>query len=490
MTKYLLILVGSLFISITSFSSAFKVKFTEEVSKQAISGRLYLFLDSDTTKEVVPKVAWANPKPFFSIDITDWQPNQELIIKDNLLSYPINFEDLEENNYAIRALIDFNTNERDFATEAGNAFSKTTIGYISNKNDNLIDITINQVILPRKFQEGKFIKEITLKSELVSKFLGKPTYLKAGVVLPKSYFEKPEKKYPILYIIHGFGGNHYSTRRYAYMFQTREKIETIYVVLNAECPLGHHVFADSDNNGPWGKALTEEFIPYIEKKYRAIGETNARFVTGHSSGGWSSLWLQVTYPKVFGSVWSTAPDPVDLIEFTNINIYDSNDNFFYKNDTLKPVMRRNGKILLRLKAFSDMEVVLGDGGQMGSFEAVFSKRDESGRPEKLWNRKTGELNISVAESWKRYDIRMILENNWKKLKKDLEGKLHVYVGTVDNFYLEQGVMLLKESLGKLGSDAVIEFFPGRDHGTLLQADLLDRIMQELQETFEENYPTK
>src|SRR5271168_3422235 len=141
----------------------------------------------------------------------------------------------------------------------------------------------------------------------------------------------------------------------------------LYVVLDPGCRLGHHVCADSDNNGPCGKALIEELIPAIEAKFRAIGKPSARFVTGHSSGGWSSLWLQVSYPDFFGGVWSTAPDPVDFRDFQRINLYQAGENMFIdRTGQQRPLARRSGKVSLWYKGFSDMEVVMGHGGQLGS----------------------------------------------------------------------------------------------------------------------------
>jgi S-formylglutathione hydrolase FrmB len=254
-------------------------------------------------------------------------------------------------------------------------------------------------------------------------------------------------------------------------------VEAIYVVLDPGCRTGHHVFADSDNNGPYGKALVEEFIPHLEAKFRGNG---TRLVTGHSSGGWSSLWLQVTYADFFHGTWSTAPDPVDFRDFQKVDIYDPKQNIFFdeKGDS-RPLGRSGDKVLLRYKPFSDMEVVLGRGGQLQSFEAVFGPRGEDGQPLPLWNRDTGVIDLKIAETWKRYDIRLILEQNWKALGPKLAGKIHVYMGSEDTFYLEGATRLMQESQKKLGSDAVIEIFPGRNHGNLLDAALRKRIANEM-----------
>jgi hypothetical protein len=192
----------------------------------------------------------------------------------------------------------------------------------------------------------------------------------------------------------------------------------------------------------------------------------------------------VTYPDFFGGVWSTSPDPVDFRDFQRINIYNSQSNFFAdESGKPRPLARMNGKPVLFYKPFSDMEVVMGHGGQLSSFEAVFSPRGADGRPQQLWNRMTGRIDPQVARSWEKYDIRLVLERNWKTLGPKLAGKLHVYTGSEDTFYLEGAVALLKASLAKLGSDAVIEIVPGRDHGTLRDEAMRQRIAREIAAAF-------
>jgi S-formylglutathione hydrolase FrmB len=224
-------------------------------------------------------------------------------------------------------------------------------------------------------------------------------------------------------------------------------------------------------------------IPHIESTYRAIGKPTARFVTGHSSGGWSSLWLQTTYPDSFGGVWSTAPDPVDFRDFQKINLYAPGANMFVDDEGRPRPLARSGETpVVYYKTFSDMEVVIGHGGQLGSFEAVFSPKTEDG-PRKLWDRKTGAVDPVTAESWKPYDIRLKLEKEWPTIGPKLAGKLHVYMGELDTFYLEGATKLLKESLEKLGSDAKVEIFPGKDHGSLMDSALRARISREMADAY-------
>jgi hypothetical protein len=348
----------------------------------------------------------------------------------------------------------------------------------------IVKIHIDKVYTQSALEETERVKLVHIESRLLSEFHKKPIHLRAGVVLPKSYLTKPEQRYPVVFEIPGFGGNHAFAKNVASRNGTDiGGVEMLYVVLDPDCRTGHHVFADSDNNGPYGRALTEELIPHIEKTFRAVGSPAARFLTGHSSGGWSSLWLQVTYPDYFGGTWSTAPDPVDFRDFQMVNIYTDANIFTDAAGKPRPLARINKKVMVHYKPFSDMEVVMGRGGQLQSFEAVFSPRGADGKPKPLWDRKTGKIDHEVAKTWERYDIRLILERNWKTLGSKLAGKIHVFMGTEDNFYLEGATLLLKQSQAQLKSDAVIEMFPGRDHRDLVDAKLRERIANEMAEQF-------
>ncbi len=251
-------------------------------------------------------------------------------------------------------------------------------------------------------------------------------------------------------------------------------------MLDPDCGTGHHVFADSATNGPRGTALVEEFIPYLERTFPLIADPRARLINGHSSGGWSSLWLQVTYPDFFGGTWSTSPDPVDFRDFQRINIYAPGENMFRDREgKLRPLARRGNMPILFYERFSLMDDVIDWGGQLGSFEAVFSPAGKDGRPRKLWNRKTGAIDPDVAKAWEAYDINLVLERNWPVLGPKLKGKIHIYMGGMDTFYLEGATKLLKESLLKLKSDAVVVIVPNRDHGTLFDSALAERIDREM-----------
>jgi S-formylglutathione hydrolase FrmB len=207
----------------------------------------------------------------------------------------------------------------------------------------------------------------------------------------------------------------------------------------------------------------------LEQHFHLVAKPYARFLTGHSSGGWSSLWLQVAYSDFFGGTWSTSPDPVDLRSFTGIDVTPgSTDNAYRRKDgSAKNLVRRNGRNLVSIEEFVKQEEVVGEyGGQFASFEWVWSPRGRDGRPMRMFNRVTGEQNPEVQKYWQRYDIRRILEANWGTLGPKLKGKLHVICGDEDTFHLEEAVKLLKKFFQGVHADAVCELVPGRDHGNL------------------------
>jgi hypothetical protein len=321
----------------------------------------------------------------------------------------------------------------------------------------------------RSHPEAPQIDEFSLRSPCLSEFWGRDMALVAGVVRPLDW--KEGEKLPVCYNVHGFGGSHEVAWMAGPQLQRAEQSgampRMLYVFLNAQCERGHHAFADSVNNGPCGRALTTEFIPALEKKFGGVGEPWARFVTGHSSGGWSSLWLEVTYPEIFGGCWSTAPDSVDFRDFTGIDIY-SYENA-YKDPDGNPIMlmRERGRFVSSIKQYVDgSDEANAIGGQFYSFNAVFSPRANDGTPMRLFDWRSGAIDSFVADSWRKYDISLILQENWKTLGPKLGGKIHVWIGTIDTFRLEGATMLLKEELAKLGSDADILLVEGRDHGSL------------------------
>lgn len=461
----------------------FQLTFARNVSTTPFTGRVLLVASRQAIANGPHRQNWFTPQPFFAQDVKNWSPDTPLTFQPQV-HFPQGLDKLPAGKYYLQAIMDLDRGGQNPLAAPGNGYSKPLVLDLGMLKPGPIQLAIDQVVAERKFAETERVKLVDVPSRLLSAFHGKSLRLRAGVVLPKSYAQESGRRYPVVYEIPGFGGDHHMAFAVLQRKLPDVGVEMIHVVLDPACRLGHHVFADSTNNGPCGRALIEELIPVIESTYRAAGTPGGRFVTGHSSGGWSSLWLQVTYPDYFGGVWSTAPDPVDFRDFQKVNIYAPKSNLFRDdkgND--RPLARKGGKVILHYKPFNDMEVVFGRGGQLFSFEAVFSPRGPDGRPTPLWDHTTGAIDPKVAQAWQQYDIRMILEKNWPTLGPRLAGKIHVYMGAEDTFYLDGATRLLQKTLKDLGSDAVVEIFPGRDHGTLMDQKMRDRITREMAQAF-------
>jgi S-formylglutathione hydrolase FrmB len=470
----------------------FRLSFDPRLHAEPFTGRVYVLL---TAKEPRGGPAagpdWFHPEPIFAADVKDWRPGAVLALPGAALrGYPTPPAGLPRGTYWVQAVLDFDRGARSFAAAEGNLYSRPVRHTLAGSATESVRLVLDQVYHEPPLKETERVKLVEVESRLLSAFHGRPVRLRAGVGLPASFDREPARRYPVVYEVPGFGADHFVAFKAARRDATDVAgVEMVHVVLDPGCRWGHHAFADSDNNGPCGRALVEEMIPAVEKRFRGLGRPGARFVTGHSSGGWSSLWLQITYPDVFGGVWSTAPDPVDYRAFQRINLYAPGVNAF-RDDRGRPwpVARRQGKSALTLQPFCEMEEVMGHGGQFGSFDAVFGPRGPDGRPVPLWDRKTGRVDPAVLKAWQRYDIRVVLERNWPALGPKLAGRLHVYTGAEDTFYLDGATALLKGALARLGSDAVVEVFPGRDHLTLLDAALRRRIAREMAEEFRRRYP--
>jgi len=314
---------------VVAASPTFKVTLSKETTTEPVTGRLYVFLSERQRGEPMRGPNWFRPEPFFGLDVQDVSPGESIDVDDSADGFPEVLSKLPPGKYRAQAILDHDFYHQDHAKGVGNFFSDVVEFQIDPEESAVMELELTNVIEETPFPETERVKQIVRKSKLLSAFHHREVLDYAGVVLPESYQDEPRKRYPVVYIITGFGGSHYAAERYARHYggagrSTDEPedeqaghlgVEFIYVVLDGDCKWGHHVYADSATNGPRGAALVEELIPYVDATFRTIPSATARFVTGHSSGGWSSLWLQVTYPGVFGGVWSTTPDPVDFRDY-------------------------------------------------------------------------------------------------------------------------------------------------------------------------------
>lgn len=464
-----------------------KVKLDDSIvqNKQSFSGRLLIFMTaSDKTLETI-QPQYDDPTAVYvtGVEVENIAAGQTIEVDPDTLAFPAKFSEAKAGEYQVMALLDQDHSYNYDGMGAGDVVSKVTKITMPSTDAELV---LSKIIPEPKIEIPEGSKIVEMESPMLSKFWGRPIKIEASVIFPPSYDQSKRRTYPTVYLIHGYGGTHLSQLRGATRLRnlmTEKKIpEMIYVALNAKFSLGHHVFADSVNNGPWGAALTKEFIPYLEKQYRMDAKTNGRFLSGHSSGGWSTLWLQINYPETFGGTWSTSPDPVDFHNFTGPDLTKTPAQNFYQNANGEDynLVRDKGKNLASLRQYAEQERVTGAfGGQFASFEAVFSPKGIDGRPMPLFNRETGAIDPFVAKEWEKYDIAKVLEANWKTLAPKLKGKIHIIVGTADTFHLDEGVRLLDAELKQLGSDAKIEYIEGRTHFDLYQGGLMERIANEM-----------
>lgn len=489
--KWLAILIlFSCFTRAESAERRFVVRVPDSAEK-SYSGRLFVFLSTKIGAEPRRGPNWFQPEPFFGLDVKEFAPGETRVIDDTADGFPGRLSEAPGKTYRAHALLDQDLDHHDPGSAPGNLFSEIQEIELKEGEPLQIEFELSEVVPAPTFPETEFQKEIVFTSPLLSEFHGRPVVERAAVVLPASYYDAPERRYPVIYSIPGFGGTHRlgllpdEDGRAA----RAGEVEFIRVHLSGDCKWGHHVFANSATNGPRGDALVHELIPHIDREFRTIGKPSARFLTGHSSGGWSSLWLQVAYPEHFGGTWSTSPDPVDFRDFQRVDLYANPAwNLFVEQDgARRPLARGTNEPLLYFDSFSRMDDVIKRGGQLRSFEAVFSQRGPDGEPVKLWNRETGEIDSNVAESWEPYDIRLKVERDWERLGPLLAGKLRIWTGDADTFYLEGAVRLLKETLAKLGSDARVTIVPGRNHFNL-SAGLAREITLEMSEKARAAHP--
>jgi S-formylglutathione hydrolase FrmB len=429
-------------------------------------------------------------------------PGQAVGVDSDETVFPSSFSLAPPGDYYVMAMLDVNHSAAHRFFSPGNLrMNAVLLKSFKPRTTSTVRVTLDLRVAPEKTGElPAGMEQIDFTSPSLSRFYGRPIEMHAVVVLPPSYATPPQQaqepgvartpepgRFPTVYLMPGFGATLRDLRSYGseairQMADGRSP-EMIYVLLDMLLPTGAHEFADSVNNGPWGEALVRELIPHLESRYRMQGEPGGRFLTGHSSGGWSSLWLQVTYPDFFGGTWPTSPDPVDFRNFTGPDIAGAKpgSNFYFKPDG-EPWMlvRMGGKEVESLRDYARQERTLGQyGGQFASFEWVFSPRGAGGRPMQLFDRATGAIDPAVAAAWEKYDIARILRDNWDTLGPKLKGKIHIFVGTADSFHLESSVQLLEQDLKRLGSDAQFTYLPGRTHFDLYCCGLSEEIAREM-----------
>jgi Putative esterase len=491
--------------------TAFSVSFPGSASGAPLDGRLILLLSHDATREPRTHVEANEPldAPYlFGMNVDGMTPDHALVVDDKAFGWPAAhlsgvpsgdyFVQVVLNRYETFHLADGRTLKlppdkgegQHWESKPGNLFSKPVKVHIDAAHPQKTELTMDQVIAPVVPKtDTEFVKHIKIRSALLSKFWGRDVYLGAHVLVPKDFDKHPEAHYPLM-VFHGHYPDDisgfrttppdanlkpdYSTRFHlagynriqqeeAYKFYQKWISDKFPRFLVVEIEHANPYFDDSyavnsANLGPYGDAINQELIPEIEKRFRALGQGWARFTYGGSTGGWEALATQVFYPDMYNGAFAACPDPIDFRAYTLINLYQDKNAYTLTGDALsveRPAFRNYlGEVFATQRDENYMELVTGDrsrsGGQYDIWQAVFSPTGSDGYPKPIFDKVTGVIDPQVAAYWREhYDLSHIIERDWGTLAPKLQGKMHIYVGNGDNYYLTDSVYFAQERLESL-----------------------------------------
>ena len=452
----------------------FEIAFPDDVSAEPLTGRMFLVLARDAEREPRLQVGRYGVQ-FFGVDFEALAPGEAVVVDAATLGYPAaSLSDVEPGRYHVQAVLNRYTRfdradghtvwmhmdrweGQDWRRSPGNAVSRVMRLDLDPAGGDTVRLETDHVLPPVEVPDDtRSVKRFRIRSELLSEFWGRDIWIGATVLLPKGYDDDPDAHYPTVYR-HGhfslrapFGYGEERGQDLTQAWDSDDLPRFVAVTMQHPTPYFDDSYAvNSANNGPYGDAIHEELIPEIESRFRVIREPWARVLTGGSTGGWIAFALQVFYPDSYGGTWSFAPDPLDFRNVEGIDIY-ADANAFYKQKDWYRVPTPNTRdpetetIRLTSKQRNTMELVNGTRGRSGEqldiWSAVHGPVGDDGYTRPLFDKATGEIDPEVAEYWRdNYDLRHYLEENWKEVGPDLVGKLHVFCGRMDHFYLNVGV---------------------------------------------------
>ncbi len=477
------------------------VRFEVVTDRGPASGRLLVVIGKSPRPEPRFMVGQTgmNAPPILARDVTGLGAAAPAILDRSATIFPLrNLDDLPPGDYYVQAVLDSNTDLRSVHAP-GNLYSDVRRVRLDPGSGQTVRLTLRDVNPPEQLPpEDQYVRFVKIQSDLLTRFHGRPIFLRAGVILPKDYTASGPR-YPLRIHAGGYGTKYTRVQRlmtpdseFQRMWLAGDTPRMILVQLDGDGPFGDPYQINSDNNGPYGDAITRELIPYIERAFHAIGEPYARVLDGESTGGWVSLALKIFYPDFFNAVWSSCPDGVDFRGFQIIDIYKDRSAYFDDRGIERPSKRDSrGNVEFTIRHECQMENVVGagdswtmSGEQWGAWNAVYGPRGRNGRPVPLWDPRTGVIDRSVADHWKRYDLRLVLDQNWKTLGPKLRGKIHISVGEADDYYLNNAVHLLDEFFKKADppADARIVYGPGQGHcwSSLSEPQLMHEMMSTIE----------
>lgn len=487
----------------------FAISFTKEMSDQAQDGRVQLLLATNDTAEPRFQISdGLETQLVFGVDVEGMKPGDEIRIDETAFGFPLrSIADIPAGEYYVQALLNrYETFKlktghtvklppdqgegQHWNTKPGNFYSKPVKVTLDPSKSDVINVSMDQKIPPiTEPKDTQYVKHIKVQSKLLTEFYGRPMFVGAHVLVPYGFDEHSNAHYPLM-IYHGhfpsdFGGfsteppdpkmdtSDYSARFGIYGYNKFQQQEAYnfyqqwiskdfprFLVIEVQhaTPYYDDSYAvNSASMGPWGDAIMKELLPEVEKKFRGIGEGWARFTYGGSTGGWEALAVQMFYPDDFNGCFAACPDPIDFRAYCQVDIYKDKNAYWYDSEFKKvprPAHRNYlGQIQNTMQETNHYELALGthsrSGQQWDIWEAVFSPQGDDGYPKRIFNKETGEIDKSVAEYWREhYDLRYILERDWKTLGPKLKGKIHIYCGDMDNYYLNNAVYLMEDFLKK------------------------------------------
>lgn len=520
-------LIFLLLISVPASAQTFRISIDPALKEPVQDGRLLLLLSKTNRAEPRFQISdGAGTQLVFGIDVEGWKPGTTQLIDVQAIGYPIErLKDVPAGDYYVQALLHkYETfhlktghivklpmdrgEGQHWNIAPGNIYSAPVKIHLDPAATNEVALSITKIIPPIKDPEDtKYIKHLRIQSKMLTEFWGRPMYLSANILLPEGFDEHKDVKYPLAifqdHFNHDMGG--FSTvkpdtagmkpdtsERFHITGYNRIVAQEAYdfykqwtgpnfprvlaVQLNHANPYYDDSYAvNSANLGPYGDAITYELIPAIEKAYRGIGKGWARFVYGGSTGGWISLAVQVLYPNEYNGSYAACPDPVDFHHYTTIDIYNDKNAYYPTSDfkkTARPGERDYlGHILATVKEMNQHELAEGSrtrsGEQFDIWEAVFSPMDNDGYPKRIFDKYTGAIDSSVARYWRdNYDLTYIIKRDWPKIGNSLKGKIHIYVGDMDTYYLNDAVYTAEDMLKKLDNpncSCVIDYGDRAEH---------------------------
>lgn len=486
----------------TQFSVVFPIS-----KGTSFDGRLMLFLAKDNKSDPRFQVSDdANSQQIFGQNVDGWQADKPTSLASSASGYPIkSLKDFPAGEYWVQALLHkYETFKlktgytvklpmdrgegQNFRTAPGNLYSKPFKIKFDPKSKEVVKIVLDQEnpTLPEP-KDTKYIKHIKIQSKLLTEFWGRPMYLGAHVLLPHGFDEHQEAKFPIC-INHGhfpadFDGfketpppadmdttdyiarfGIYGYKKFvwqeAYNFYkqwtSKDFPRMLIVEIQHATPYYDDSYAvNSANMGPYGDAITYELIPEIEKQFRGLGKGWARFLYGGSTGGWEALAAQVFYPDEYNGCFAACPDPITFEAYTVVDIYKDENAYYLPGDfkkTPRPGMRNYlGQVKCTIEEINQRELAIGDNSRSGDqwdiWQATYSPAGSDGYPKPIWDKVSGKIDKDVAKYWSdNYDLMHILKRQWATVGKKLQGKIHIYCGDMDNYYLNNAVYLMEDYL--------------------------------------------